>query len=73
MKEAQEDWPFDQRKCSELISTDEISSSWWEAVKDHKASYQQMRERDCQSCSQNLQDNVFARTGYFRRNSQTSI
>ena len=73
MKEAQEDWCFDQEKCFRLISTDEISSLWWEAVKDHKKSYHWMRERDCQNYNQNSQNDVFVRTDYFRRNLEFSI
>ena len=70
MKEAQKDWCFDQGKCSGLTSTDEISSLWWEAVKDHKKSYHQTRERDCWSCNLNFWHNVFV--SYFRRNLRIS-
>ena len=71
MKEAQKDWCFDQEKCFKLISTDEISSSWWEAVKDHKRSYHWIRERDCWSCSSDLWHNIFV--SYSGRNSGISI
>ena len=39
MKEAWENWNSDKRKCSELISDNEISFAWWEIMKDYSECY----------------------------------